>query len=63
MKANSRNANSPPREVLPLPAEPRTPKAERGSDEGEHPVSGRKATAWSRLPREEGDFREYYRLR
>lgn len=63
MKANSRNANSPPREVLPLPAEPRRPKAAQGSDEGEHLARGRQAPPRPHPPQEEGDCREYYRLR
>ncbi len=63
MKASSRNANSPPRGQLPLPAEHRTPNAAQGLDEGDHQLQALNNQPWPRPPQEEGDFREYYRLR
>jgi hypothetical protein len=63
MKASSRIANSPPRGQLPLPAEHRTPNAERGSDQGSPSFQTLQDQIRSRPLQEEGDFREYYRLR
>jgi hypothetical protein len=63
MKASSRTPNRQPPRHLPFPAEPQTPNAERGPDEGAQQRRGRRGKACSRLSREDGDFREYYRLR
>jgi hypothetical protein len=63
MKASSPMADSPPRGHLPLPAERRTPNAERTSTQGTPPLqSPPDRTRSCPLP-EDGDFREYYRLR
>ncbi len=63
MKATSRLADSTPPGPLPLPAERRTPKAERTSNQGTPPFQSPPDRTRSRPLPEDGDFREYYRLR
>jgi hypothetical protein len=63
MKANRRIANSPPRGQLPLPAEGRRPNAECGSDRGVPPFQALPDQILPRPLQEDGEFREYYRLR
>ena len=63
MKASSRTPNRQPRRHLPFPAELRTSNIKKGPNEGTHHLHARKGKTWSLPSREEGDFREYYRLR